>query len=206
MAALSTLTSPPETRIVIEKVKAHATWTEVMEGKISYFDYVENRAADMAAKEALAVARKDAPAGPFNAAIVTAVLWADRMLDYATVWDPRCAQTEEAAEEVLARLEAQRDAWGQDKRNTTAHKLRRNSKCMRCRRCGRESTDKKLTPTFGPDAYKGTVEGRIVTSSTGNKSYLWSKHRFTRAEMAAGGYPLARDSRSPYEAIDEARL
>ena len=86
--------------IGIQKVKAHTKWKEVMEGKVSQFDHVGNEAADKAAKEALAVAKLEAPAAAYNAAIATAVLWAKWIMDYAAIWDPRCPEEEEREEEA----------------------------------------------------------------------------------------------------------
>ena len=57
-----------------------------MLGNVSQFNYVGNAAADTAAKEALAVAKAEAPAGAYNAAVATAVLRSKWILDYQAVW------------------------------------------------------------------------------------------------------------------------
>ena len=95
-------------RVVIQKVKAHTKWKEVMEGKVPQFDHVGNEAADKAAKEALAVAKLEAPADAYNVAIATAILWAKRIMDYASIWDPRCPEKEERGEEALEMAEGER--------------------------------------------------------------------------------------------------
>ena len=126
-----------------------------MEGKVSHFNYVGNSAADKAAKEALAAAKAEAPAGADNAAVATAVRWSKWVLDYSAIWDPRCPQTEVAVEDILGRLEAEQGREERFERSTTTHEPLRNSKGTRCRRCGRGSTEQKVTPTFGSDACKG---------------------------------------------------
>ena len=191
--------------IVIQKVKAHTTWSDVMEGKARQFDYVGNAAADKAAKEALAVAKAEALAEAFNAAVATAVLWAKWMVGYSAIWDPVCPQTEEAVEDMLERLEDEEEGE-KTRRNTTTHELWRNNKGTRCRRCGRASTEQKLAPTFGSDACKGSAEGKILASNTGNINFLWSKYLLDKAQMAREGYLLLKATKIPTAAIDESRL
>ena len=45
------------------------------------------------------MAKLEAPAAAYNAAIATAVLWAKWIMDYAAIWDPRCPEEEERGEE-----------------------------------------------------------------------------------------------------------
>ncbi len=70
--------------MVIAKVKAHTTALDVVRGVVSKEDRDGNDAADKAAKEALAVAKRDSPAEQFNAQLARAVLWARWVLRYSS--------------------------------------------------------------------------------------------------------------------------
>ena len=192
--------------ISISKVKAHTNWSDVMEGRISHFDFVGNSAADKAAKEALATAKIESPATAYNAAIATAVMWAKWMLEYCTIWDPRCPQTEAAVEDILEGMERGQEGQDRTRRSTTTHELWSDGKGTRCRRCGRGSSDRKEISSFGADACKGSAEGRVLTSNTGNINYLWAAFRHTKTEMARQGFTLSRCAVIPSSAIDEERL
>ena len=192
--------------IVICNVKAHTNWSDVMEGRVSHFDFIGNSAADKAAKEALATATIEALAGAYNVAIATVVMWAKWTLENCTIWDPRCPQTEAAAEDILEGMESAQEGQDRMKRNTTTHELWSDGRGTRCRRCGRGSTDQREVSSFGADACKGSAEGKVLSSNTGNINYLWAAFRHTKVEMARQGFTLSRSTVIPPAAIDEERL
>ena len=109
--------------VIVEKVKSHTGWRDVMEGRVRQIDHVGNEAADKAAKEALAMAKLQAPATAFNAALATAVLWTKWVMDYASVWDPRWPDKAERAEEMLERNAGERERLVRAERNTITQEL-----------------------------------------------------------------------------------
>ena len=191
---------------MVEKVKSHTGWRDVMEGRVRQIGRVGNEAADKAAKEALALAKLQAPATAFNAALAMAVLWAKWVMDYASVWDARWPDEAERAEEMLERDAGERGRLVRAERNTITHELWKGKHGTRCRRCGREATVSNPIPTFGSDACKGAATGRILASDTGNINYLWSEYRHSKEEMAIQGFALLRTRGIPRSAIDEGRI
>ena len=192
--------------VAIEKVKAHSTWADIVEGRVNQSDHVGNNAADKAAKEALAVAKSDSPATEFNAAIARAVLWAKWIMNYTRVWDPTWPDEVEKAEEALVREAGQEGGSERAVRQSVEHELWERREGLRCRRCGRESKGGAPIPTFGSDACKGCAAGKVMASDTGNINYLWHEHKYSKEEMAVQGFTLRKKGVIPSCAIDEARL
>ena len=193
-------------RVSVEKVRAHTTWGDVMEGEVTHMDFVGNREADRAAKEALKVAKLEAPAEAYNSALAMAVLWGKWVMDYASAWDPNQAEEEALAEEAWEREGAEERENLEATRNSLAHELWRGRGCVVCRRCGRESTMHRPIHTFGADACKGTAAGRVMAAGTGNINFLWSRYRYSVIEMAVRGLTQASTGAIPQAAIDEERI
>ncbi len=72
--------------IVIKKVRAHTSVLDIVRGRITRADREGNAAADKAAKEALAVAKLEAPAEAYNMQLARAVMWGRWIIRYATRW------------------------------------------------------------------------------------------------------------------------
>ena len=195
-----------EGTVSVVKVQAHATWVQVMEGRISHMDFVGNREADKAAKEALKVAKLEAPAEAYNYALAMAVAWGKWIMNYASVWDPNVQGEEDAVERALEQEEADEREVQEVMRSSLPHELWKGRGRMVCRRCGRESTAQKTIHTFGTDACKGAAGGRVLAATTGNKNYIWSKHRHSIQEMRGMGLTRASLCIIPEAAIDQGRI
>ena len=124
----------------IIKVKAHTTWWDVLAGKVTARNRAGNHLADQEAKHALREAKREAPAGGFNAQLARAVLWTRWVLRYAdsfvkdTSVDPEQADLARAQEVVGA-------GAGRRERGTMTHERWRMGVEVSCRRCGREDTE-----------------------------------------------------------------
>ncbi len=187
----------------IKKVKAHATWIDVLRGRISRADREGNTAADVAAKEALAEAKRASSADSVNSYLAKAVLWARWMLDFATGWTP---DTGEPDEGDAGQDDAPQRASEQAPRNTLAHEVWRNAREEVCRRCGRSSSTAAPTSSFRREACRGSAAGRLLAQHTKNRNEIWNRHYHSRVSLMSRGY--SRESRGavPRSMIDEDRL
>ena len=169
-------------------------------------DFIGNREADRAAKEALKVAKVEAPANAYNAALAMAVAWGKWIMSYASIWDPSVQGEEVVVERALEQMEEDERAVAQVERSSLPHELWRGRGRVMCRRCGRESTELKPIRTFGADACKGAAGGRVMAAATGNRNYLWSRYRHSAQEMNRMGLARASLSIIPQAAIDQERI
>ncbi len=186
----------------IKKVKAHTSWTDVLRGRISTADRDGNAAADLAAKEALAEAKRASPAESVNVYLARAVLWARWVLDFATGW---VADTGEPGEEA-AEQDAPRAFGEQPARSTLAHEVWRNAREELCRRCGRVSSTVSPTSSFRREACRGSAAGRLLAQHNQNRNEVWNRHFHSRTALMARGYSLESLGTVPRDMIDEDRL
>ncbi len=190
--------------VVIAKVKAHTTALDVVRGVVSKEDRDGNDAADKAAKEALAVAKRDSPAEQFNAQLARAVLWARWVLRYSSCW---VDDGDEVDDDVLPPRDAEAlRPEGGGARTTIGHELWENVRETLCRRCGRTSAKANPTLSFLREACRGSAAGRAMYRHTGNLNELWHRHQHAMSSLVSKGYALRSRSFIPRGAIDEARL
>ena len=193
--------------VEVDKVKAHAKWADVVEGRVTHMDYIGNTAADKAAKEALAVAKREAPANVFNAALATAVLWGRWVVDYASAWDAHREEDNLRGEEAEERAQEERRAQASAvHRHSLPHELWTGQGSTVCRRCGRHSTPGHPVATFGADACRGVAAGRVRSAATGNINHIWATYMWTEAQLAARGLAKTGTGSVPRHLVDETRL
>ncbi len=190
--------------VTIAKVKAHTTALDVIKGIVTWEDREGNAAADKAAKEALAVAKRDSPAEQFNGQLARAVLWARWVLRYSSCW---VDDDGEVDDDVLAPADAATHrVEGSGTRSTIGHELWENARELMCRRCGRTSIKASPTHSFLKEACRGSAAGRAMHKHTGNVNELWHRHHHAMSSLVSRGYALRARSFIPRCAIDEARL
>ena len=193
--------------ITVQKVKAHTSWADVVEGRVSHMNHVGNAAADKAAKEALRVAKSEAPTDAFNSALAAAMLWSRWIIDYATTWDSLHQEEQEEGDAAAEREREEQRAQEQVKhRGSLAHELWKGRGRTECRRCGRMDGPEHPVASFGSDACKGVAAGRVRAAATGNKNFIWATYKSTVTEMGAKGLVKALTVGVPRELIDEERL
>ena len=193
--------------VTVKKVKAHTSWADVIEGRVSHMDHVGNAAADKAAKEALSVAKREAPADAFNSALATAMLWSRWIVDYATTWDTLHQEEQDEGDVAAARGEEEQRSNQQVKqRGSLPHELWKGSGRTLCRRCGRQDAPEHPVASFGADACKGVAAGRVRAAATGNKNLIWATYMWTAAEMGAKGLVKVGTAGVSRDLIYEERL
>ncbi len=189
--------------VEIRKVRAHATWIDVLKGKISRADREGNHAADLAAKEALAEAKRASSADGVNAYLARIVLWARWILDFAAGW---VADTGEPDERSVGQEDPPQAASGHAVRNTLAHEMWSNSREVLCRRCGRSSSTSTPTSSFRREACRGSAAGRLLARHSGNRNEVWNRHYHSRVALMSRGYVLESRGTVPRSMIDEDKL
>ncbi len=190
--------------VEVVKVKAHTTWWDVLEGRISPFEQWGNYEADKAAKAALRQAKRESPAWAFNSQLARAFLWAKWLARYATAWKKDTTHRDEEGEE--AEVREQGDNLGRQPRTSLPHEVWQSGARQICRRCGRADVAARAATGFRAEACKGAAAGRALSRATGDVNQLWYRCLLSVADMTRMGARLVDRGVIPARLIDEDRL
>ena len=117
----------------VSKVKAHTSWWDVWDGKITLRDRGGNEAADAAAKAMLNEALLEAPIRNFSVQAARAMLWAKWIVKYASDW----LDDADPMDDVPA-VPAERRERGESESNKLEHQVWEDGNLSMCSRCGRQ--------------------------------------------------------------------
>ncbi len=191
--------------IAIKKVRAHTSVLDIMRGRITKADREGNAAADKAAKEALAVAKLEAPADAYNMQLARAVMWGRWIVRYATRWVSDVHDME-AGGGGAHDIDRRNDDGMTTTRQSLGHETWANAKETLCRRCGRHSLKANPTPSFWREACRGTAAGRTMAAHTGNINEKWFWHHYSRSALVGRGFVMQSRGHIPSHMIDESKL
>ena len=196
--------------VQVVKVKAHTSWWDVLEGRISHREHVGNSMADKAAKEATAAAERLAPTATFSKQLQHALSWLKWILKYTVEWtDDVEVDVKEVKEgNVKATARTRMEGGGASRVDgDLGHELWSRRGQLECRRCGCAWEKGKLEETVGiPLKCKGCSAGRAAAQATGNMNYIWTVHAKSEAAMCEEGAKLLNSSAPPGWLVDQRRL
>ncbi len=169
--------------------------------------------ADVEAKAALAVVRREAPTASFDAQLARAMAWHKWTLEYAAAWSAHgWADTTipaEEAEETVARRRhdelAQQDQAGRE-RTTLSHEAWEGRHVTSCRRCGRSAPKDAAHKPFLKEACRGSAAGRAAAAVSGNINMVWQHFLATTRSLVEKGAVLIIRSHVPEAMVDRDKL
>ena len=185
----------------VSKVKAHTSWWDVWDGKITLRDRGGNEAADAAAKAMLNEALLEAPIRNFSVQAARAMLWAKWIVKYASDW----LDDADPMDDVPA-VPAERRERGESESNKLEHQVWEVGSLSMCSRCGRQEQLRAGRRGYRADACKGSAGGRALAHATGNKNWVWAHHLHSEADMRKKGAWLIQRGRVPPSMVTDEPL
>ena len=104
--------------VVVQKVKAHTTWIQVLTRTITYKNHIGNGWADQAAKEAQSAAEQMSPTQGVRAQMRRAVLWQKWAAKYTVEWT-KDIDADEEEKERRRKEKRERESLGTERRKVT---------------------------------------------------------------------------------------
>ncbi len=192
--------------VEVVKVKAHTSWRDVLEGKVSLRGQRGNAMADATAKAALEVVHRAAPTAAFDGQLARAMAWHKWVLAYATTWGDRIDTETASAEEARGPATEDAAAYSYRPRTTMSHELWTDRYRVTCRRCGRNAPRDAAHKPLLQEACRGSAAGRAAALHSGNKNHVWHSFALAKKTLVEKGGVLTARSTIPDELIDHSRI
>ena len=185
--------------VTIKKVKAHTTWWDVLDRRITLEERRGNEEADEAAKAVLKEVLREAPIASYTAQLARAMVWARWILKYVEQWITDTDPMEEAPGGQAGR--GAREVGG----NSMSHEVWGSREGTICRRCGRKEGTKAEGRGYRADACNGSAGGRALAHATGNRNHVWGHFLHSVSRLCMKGYSIVKRSHVPGHLVEEGR-